>query len=664
MEFSIFNIDSEKESEYYVTLAKSVLNEFPELSAKYQNLAVILAKRNRFQDGTVSQAIRKFFSAEELNFNSAEKIASSGSIGNKGYVSIVLDEFCSLSIWEQKFVLRHECGHLLLHSSIPSPTVRKLLEMGCPIGFISKMRNAQHDYQIHEIMLKKYPDDWFKKPVRISESAGSPRKFYRAQKKKLGVNQALFDAIWNSFNLIRLIYLNEQIIRNFKKTEPFITDLQRYETQLTSFWNCIQKDSKGRLPMSRDWVQIEDLEDEERFFQKVSHLLYLCFGKLELRKTSLQASVHVSPSVQFSHVAIGGSNAWESENMEKIKAANISDVTTILRFNMPFSLLRLPNGSYEMKDGQHSYRFLINRLLREAEVAKNLTGWVPVGDIDIIGDRFGRFSYSQMEIQIPYRIVDDEMFEYACPNCKREVDKSTTVCSVCGATFNSEKSRVPPRKKVKIKAIELVNKFLDAYRFFFKDYFVEHIRYDDIISYEIEYSMTDGTKVSWNEEFDLSLGSVVKTGTLTADQKSLEKFKGFLCEPDEKMVLRDYLLSSAANRISTEEYHLAILESVIALEITLSEYILQETTKLGLPKHESNDLIRIIGLYGSVRVILKLFTKDKEQLSASIYEKCEKAIRKRNKIVHKADTVATYNEASESLWNISRLIEYIVNLSK
>lgn len=662
MDLSVINLDSEKDSKYYVTLVRSILDEFQGLDEKYQNLALILAKRDSVQDRTVIEKLRQFFSVKRLNIVSMEKVASSGSIGNKGYLCIVLDEFSLLPEWEQQFALKHECGHLLLHSSVPSNTVRKLLEIGCPIGFVSKMRNAQHDYQVHNLMLEKYPNGWFKKPVRISENAGSPRTFFRSQKKKLGLKQALFDAIWNSFNLIRLIYLDQFIISNFENTAPFTIDLQRYEAQLASFWKCVQKETNRQLPSPKDWIKINDLKDEEAFFKRVQYLLSL-IEKLNLKKTTSQNKGRNMPSIEFSHVAIGGKNSWRSANMERIKKADDSDVTTILRLSLPFSLLRLPDGSYELKEKQHTYKFVINRVSRDPEVAKEITGWTPVGNIDIIADRFGRFSYSKIEIQIPYKIIDVEMFDYVCPNCKLEVSKTTTVCSSCGTTFTSENSRIPPRKKIKTKAIEMINKFLDAYRFFFKDFFIEHIRYDDIISYEVEYKLSDRVKVSWHEDFDLSIGSVVRTGSMTADQGSVQKFKAFLSNPKEKMLLRDYLLSSSANRISTEEYHLAILEAVIALEITLSDYIIKEITKLKLPKDKNEDFVRYIGSYGNIKVILRLLAKDKPQLEDSIFKKCEKAIIKRNRIVHKAETSATYNEAKDFLWNINKMIEYISKLN-
>jgi len=137
------------------------------------------------------------------------------------------------------------------------------------------------------------------------------------------------------------------------------------------------------------------------------------------------------PSVEFSGVAIGGKKSWRSEEMDKIKKANKSDVITILRFNLPYCLFRLPDGSYYLKEGKYTYRFVIKKMVRNPKIAKELTGWTPEGNINIISDRFGRFLYSKVEIEIPYRIINDEMWDYFCPNCMLEVNKNTTNCPAC-----------------------------------------------------------------------------------------------------------------------------------------------------------------------------------------------------------------------------------------
>jgi hypothetical protein len=85
---------------------------------------------------------------------------------------------------------------------------------------------------------------------------------------------------------------------------------------------------------------------------------------------------------------------------------------------------------------------------------------------------------------------------------------------------------------------------------------------------------------------------------------------------------------------------------------------------LASPKKEIQDLIRYIGLYGNIRAIFILITENKVKIPDSVFKGCKKAILKRNKIVHRAETTVTYNEAKEAIWNIKKIIEFIINLTK
>jgi len=159
--------------------------------------------------------------------------------------------------------------------------------------------------------------------------------------------------------------------------------------------------------------------------------------------------------------------------------------------------------------------------------------------------------------------------------------------------------------------------------------------------------------------FSLSYDGSVRTASLTANKESVEKFRDFLSKPEKRIILRDYLLSSSENRISTEEYHLAILDAVIALEITLYDYIMKKMINLELPKDKNKAFLLYIGAFGNLKVILRLLTKGEEQLSDKVYDECAKAITKRNKIMHEAKTDATYGEAKKILCNVNTMIEYV-----
>lgn len=630
-----------------------VKKEEPTLSESYTEITIIFGTNKDIQKGRFQSKVKELLGQEPISLTKLTFEVSNVASPPKGIIEINLSKYTQFPNWKKKLSILHAVGHLKSSKNVAN--VFEKLRNYFSFETAKNLVRYQRQYFAHFCVIQNYPEQWLRSPVGFKKNTLSPKTFYLNQKKKYGKQNAVIDAFCNIVHLLSLLDLYKNIPDNLQK--KLGNRKENAERFLDDFFSLIQIDTKTVLQHPKKWFEFQDFLYGDKYSNKIIDLL-----ENQLKDQTIEKKTSNMPSIQFSHVAIGGRRSWRSEEMEKIKKANESEVTTILRLNLPFSLLRLPDGSYELKEEHHTYKLIISRVSRDPKIAKEITGWTPTGNIDIASDRFGRFSYSNVEIQIPYRIMDDQMFDYVCPNCQFEVSKTVTVCPSCNSTFTPEKSRIPPRKKIKIKAIEMINKFLDAYRVFFRDYFIEHIRYDDIISYEIEYKLSDGTTAKWQESFDLSYDGYVKTGSLTADKESIENFRALLSKPEERIILRDYLLSSSANRISTEEYHLAVLEAVIALEITLSDYVIKEMTKLELPKDKNEDFVRYIGSYGNTKVILRLLTKGKPQLDDSIYEKCEEAIIKRNKIVHKAETKATYNEAKGFLWNINKMIEYISRL--
>lgn len=345
--------------------------------------------------------------------------------------------------------------------------------------------------------------------------------------------------------------------------------------------------------------------------------------------------------------------------MNEIRAADKDRVKTIIKFDIPFSLIRLPDGAYEMDFEGYMYQIKIRRVRRDKRIVKILTGWEPHGDVDIVGDRFGRISYSQIEIHIPFRI-DEKMWDYFCPNCGLEIDETITECPICTATCDPPKSRVPPKMVVKRKAIDLTNRFIDAYRYHFNDYFIEHIRYDDIYSYNIEYILDDGTKASWIESFSLSPGKHLVTGSASLEETDIEEFVDILSNIENRMYLRDYLLASAENRIHTEEYHLAILEAIITLELTISNYIYSKKRSEGMSDRNTKNYIRRKGLSNNLRETLSDLESSKGKIPEKIYSLCQQTIKLRNNIAHRATIDISYNNAKEGIWSVKNIINYII----
>jgi len=645
------------------SLFEGTIAEFEGLSSIYSKITVLAASEDAIKKGFFEHQEKRIFGEPIIPLTGQTQSLSSSGSPPEGCIKVNLDRFDSFPHWKQMLAIRHECCHLL-RASLSSRTLGRLLKV-YSFEYLRDIIRYRREFVAHICILKQYPSDWLREPVRIPKTIGSPRTFYRKIKKENGVRAAVEVAISNSIKILSLIYIYEVLAENIVVPAELTKDLQRYKSYLGSWWYQVSKDTDSRIPVVSDVIRVEDFEDEEIFFQKVEGLLNQV-GTMFPRK-NIQP-VTISPGIVFSHVAVGGKDSWGSESMKKIMASRKSDVKTVIGFSLPFSLLRLPDGSYEMKEDDYAYRFVVNRTRRQPEIAHRLTGWTPEGNIDILGDRFGRFSNSRVEVHFPYRI-DEDMWDYSCPNCELEIDESTTTCPICGARFSSEKSRRPSLRKVKKRAIGLTNKFLDAYRFFFKDYFVEHIRYNDVIAYEIEYVMDGGTKASWSESFSLGVGSTVETGSLTARPDEIESFSKILSDLDENIALRDYLLASAENRISTEEYRLAILEAIVAFEGVLSEYVLTKGYHLIMsqnPKLKKNERYSDAKRYNRWRFLTPK-TEDVwgvisgriEQADPSVLIGCKWAINKRNDIVHDQLLDVRYNDAKKTLWYIKSMIEYI-----
>lgn len=654
MKISIINL-SDKKINSYAPLIKEAIRDFPELSNLYEEIKVFISNEDKIKEGVVSRKEKDFLGVLEPTVSLIEEMysISSSGLAPKGCIKINLDRFRLFPKWKRRFSVRHECCHLLKTPSISSRTLDRLLQR-YPLVYLRNIIKYRREYVAHICMLKRYPEDWLREPLRIPENIESPRRFYRRLRKLKGLKAVVEAAISNSINLLRLIYLYEYVIENVKATPKLKQDLQRYKMYLRSWWLQVEKDTHNKLPKIHEWITQEDFKNEERFFQQVYGLLKLLEETFQVK--SVQMPRQKTMEVHISHVAIGGVNSWRSDSMKKIQAAPKMDVTTVLNCDLPFSLSRLPNGIYKMKCNNHVIRFLVQNIKRPITVTKHLTGWEPSGDVELIGDRFGRFSYCQLEIQIPYRI-DEKMFDYLCPRCGVEVEEHTKECPVCHKTFTSQESRRPPRREPKVKAIELINSFLDAYRFVFKDYFIEHLRYQDIMNYGIKYLMRDGTKAKWSESLDTN-EYLVTGGTLIADDSALRAFKKLLLEKTEERIrLSDQFLSSAKNRISTEEYRLAILEAIMALEIEISDYILSDGHDVGIQNPKAYN--RKVGLLPRVKKVWEILQDKVEQLNDFVFSGCKWAIKKRNKIVHEGLTNISCSDAQKAIWNVNEMVGYI-----
>ena len=129
----------------------------------------------------------------------------------------------------------------------------------------------------------------------------------------------------------------------------------------------------------------------------------------------------------------------------------------------------------------------------------------------------------------------------------------------------------------------------------------------------------------------------------------------------EEIQLREELLINAEQYLFQAEYRHSILESIIALELVISEFIRLRCREKKISKTDANKFIKDIGLTGNIKVTLK-FLIDKTKLPDNkIFEKCKASITLRNQIVHEGRQSILASETQDALKYSKMLIEFLVS---
>ena len=128
---------------------------------------------------------------------------------------------------------------------------------------------------------------------------------------------------------------------------------------------------------------------------------------------------------------------------------------------------------------------------------------------------------------------------------------------------------------------------------------------------------------------------------------------------NEEIPLWIELLCNADQYLYQAEYRHSILESIIALELVISDFIQTKCRQKGISKKDAEEYIKNVGVSGNIKVTLK-FLLDKAKLpSQEIFQKCKASITIRNAIVHKGRKDVTSIEAQDSLKYSKMLIEFL-----
>jgi len=352
--------------------------------------------------------------------------------------------------------------------------------------------------------------------------------------------------------------------------------------------------------------------------------------------------------------------ALTSGNLKEVEEMAENDVTTIVSFHIPF-LLHLLDGAYEMKYGDRWIGFQLARVNESAEYTSKFLGIrmkLP-SDAEIPKDRFGRLAHTHVTVHIPYRIIDDkDVFAHECPVCGTELASPTTTCSLCGATFAEEKARKPGHSIIKKTAIRLFNIFLEAYRFYSREYHIEPIKNADIVSFECDYMSKGKQYPGYKYLVDTGSGGVKSGSAFILPDRIHDQFRDFL-KQGRQIEIQELLLCNSKNHLLAEEYPLVLIEAVSALEIVLSNFIRKESKIADIGPEALKKFIHDVGVSGEAKVVLRLLTRGKAQLDDDVYEDCEGAITLRNKVIHEGFLQLDPADIKRRLTSIEKMLRYV-----
>lgn len=262
------------QNELLSSLVEETIKQYSEIADIYKEIIVLIADEDAIDRGFFDENENRLFGKIPISLTEKTRPISSSGLPPVSCIKINLDKFAAFPKWKQEFAIRHECCHLLTTSSTLSRTLEELLQI-YPLQYLRNIIRYRREFVAHICMLKRYPSDWLREPVRIPEKIMSPRTFYRKIKKEKGRRAAIEVAISNSLKVLSLIYICEYIVENVKDSIEVKTDLTRYNSYLQSWWHQVRKDTNNRIPIISNLIRRDDFLNEENYFEKVKKLLNL-----------------------------------------------------------------------------------------------------------------------------------------------------------------------------------------------------------------------------------------------------------------------------------------------------------------------------------------------------------------------------------------------------
>lgn len=310
------------------------------------------------------------------------------------------------------------------------------------------------------------------------------------------------------------------------------------------------------------------------------------------------------------------------------------DAHTVFVFSLPFAI-PVPDGIYPVKIGTHTAEISVKRVQRE-----KIEGFEGSGTVQLMFDKYGKSSFSRIALKLPWKIDFSE------------IGRKPILLG-----------DVPPRRKAKEIALRYLNRFIEVVRYVTGEYWVEPARYQDVLAYEAFYWDGKNKYPATLTLLDSGVGGI-RLGTghpFQVEKEKIEKLNGTLKNELEIDASKIFILN-AKDSCLQEDFRLAVVETVTALEIVLYKFIRLQGQKLKIPKNELEGFIQDVGLTGNISVVLKMLTKGFEQIDEGVTRKCRGAIKIRNRILHEGLRDISSTDTEERIVAVEQMIAYLEKL--
>lgn len=284
----------------------------------------------------------------------------------------------------------------------------------------------------------------------------------------------------------------------------------------------------------------------------------------------------------------------------------VTNSRTIITTSLPYCLYRVDTRFFKLNDGFNSkIRFLKVETTpnRRAQSSQNM---------EVIRDRWGIDAHSDVEIYT-------------------------------NKTFDKP-------EESELFALNLINDFVKRYRHYDTDAIhLVSLAKEDLFGFN---TLTDGKGI-----MSVSFAGGMTIVNPLRNYAISTKIEQSIVN-NEEIPLWVELLRNADQYLYQAEYRHSLLESIIALELVVSNFIRTKCHQKGISKGDADEYVKNVGISGNIKVTLKLLLNSVILPKQEVFEHCKASITKRNHIVHNGEA-ATVIEAKDSIKYGRILIDFI-----